>query len=424
MAEIEAWFPRKAEFLFRPQRYKVIHGGRGGGKSWSVARALLIQAIERPLRILCTREVQKSIKQSVHQLLRDQIEALGLTHLYEVLDAEIRGKNGTLFMFAGLSDLTAEALKSYEGVDICWCEEGHSISRRSWQILTPTIRKQGSEIWVTFNPDLDTDETYVRFVKSPPPDCTTVELNWSDNARFPDTLNRERIEAQAKLPEHEYAWIWEGKCRPSVDGAIYANEMAKFGGRLTLVPHDPTLKTHAIWDMGFNDAMAITLAQRVAGEVRVIAYLEGNQRTLASYSEELRELRLDGFKPNWGTMWLPHDAFAVKHQTGRSDAKVMESLGWTVRQTPNIPVEQGINRAREMLPRTYIHKERAARLVECLKRYRRAINRVTRAAGDPVHDEWSHGSDTVRYLAVVEPELTNDEWGSVNGPVYTPASIV
>ena len=162
--QVEAWFPDKLRFLFQPARYKVVRGGRGSGKSWGFARSLLIQGSARTLRVLCTREVQKSIQQSVHQLLKDQIEALGLSAFYEVLATEIRGKNGTQFFFSGLSDQTAESLKSFEGVDVCWCEEAQAISKRSWDILIPTIRKDGSEIWVSFNPQLESDETYRRFV--------------------------------------------------------------------------------------------------------------------------------------------------------------------------------------------------------------------------------------------------------------------
>src|SRR5690606_19695553 len=164
-----AEFPSKLKPLFQPYRYKVAYGGRGATKSWGFARALLIQGAQRKLRILCTREVQKSIKDSVHSLLSDQIQAMGLGHIYQVLQTEIRGVNGTEFLFAGLSTQTVESIKSYEGVDICWVEEARAVSKRSWSILIPTIRKEGSEIWVSFNPELDTDETYVRFVVNPPP---------------------------------------------------------------------------------------------------------------------------------------------------------------------------------------------------------------------------------------------------------------
>ena len=116
-------FPSKLDYLFSPHRYKVAYGGRGSGKSWSFGRALIRLAAAKPLRILCAREVQKSIKQSVHQLLSDQIQAMGLGAFFEVLESEIRGINGSSFSFAGLATNTVESIKSFEGVDIVWVEE-------------------------------------------------------------------------------------------------------------------------------------------------------------------------------------------------------------------------------------------------------------------------------------------------------------
>mgnify|MGYP000095936013 FL=1 len=157
----KAEFPLKLECLFKPSRYKVLYGGRGGAKSWGVARALLIKAAQNPLRVLCAREFQTSIKDSVHKLLCDQIEALGLGTFYEITQTSIRGKNGSEFSFVGLKNNVAN-VKSYEGVDICWVEEAQTTSRMSWNVLIPTIRKEKSEIWITFNPELETDETYQR----------------------------------------------------------------------------------------------------------------------------------------------------------------------------------------------------------------------------------------------------------------------
>ena len=417
MADAEAWFPEKLRFLFAPARNKVVRGGRGSGKSWGFARCLLIQGAQRQIRVLCTREVQKSIAQSVHQLLRDQIEALGLGSQYEVLATEIRGKNGTQFFFSGLSDQTAESLKSFEGVDVCWCEEAQAISRRSWDILIPTIRKDGSEIWVSFNPQLESDETYRRFVSSPPPDCVSIEMNHSDNRRFPVVLEGERLHAQASMKADDYAHIWEGKCKPAVEGAIYFDQMSNAGSRIGNVPHDPLLKTHAVWDLGFNDSMSIILAQTVSSEIRVVHYIEGTQRTLADYSAELKVLRLDDQPINWGLHFLPHDGFATRHQTGKQDAEILGGFGWSIKRTPNMEVKQGIKRARDCFSRIYFNKERAARLLECLKRYRRAINKTTNEPGDPVHDEFSHGADAFRYLALTVDQMSNDEWGgTINYP--------
>jgi len=421
--ETEAWFPEKLKFLFQPARYKVVRGGRGSGKSWGFARALLIMAAQRPLRVLCTREIQKSIQQSVHQLLRDQIEALGLSAHYEVLTTEIRGKNGSQFFFSGLSDQTAETLKSYEGVDLCWCEEASAISKRSWEILIPTIRKQDSEIWVSFNPQLESDETYRRFVTSPPPGCISIEMNHADNRRFPSVLEAERAHAEATMRREDYAHIWEGQCKPAVEGAIYFDQMANAAARIGNVPHDPMLKTHAVWDLGFNDSMAIILAQKVSSEIRVVHYIEGTQRTLADYSAELRELRLDGEPINWGQHFLPHDGFAKRHQTGKQDAEILQALGWKVRKTPNMDVEQGIKRVRDLFSRVYFNKDRAGRLLECLKRYRRHINSTTNEPGHPVHDEFSHGADAMRYLAINADQMSNHEQ-SLKPINYRTAGIV
>lgn len=408
---VEAWFPDKLKFLFQPARYKVVRGGRGSGKSWGFARSLLIQGSARTIRVLCTREVQKSIQQSVHQLLKDQIEALGLSSFYEVLASEIRGKNGTQFFFSGLSDQTAESLKSFEGVDVCWCEEAQAISKRSWDILIPTIRKDSSEIWVSFNPQLESDETYRRFVSQPPPDCVSIEMNYGDNRRFPQVLEAERVHAEATMKRDDYAHIWEGKCKPAVEGAIYFDQMANAGSRIGAIPHDPLLKTHAVWDLGFNDSMSIILAQKVASEIRVIHYIEGTQRTLADYSAELKALTLDGQPINWGQFYLPHDGFAKRHQTGKQDAEVLTGFGWSIHRTPQMDVEQGIKRARDIFSRVYFNKERAARLLECLKRYRRQINQTTQEPGQPVHDEFSHGADAFRYLALTADMMSNDIYG-------------
>jgi phage terminase large subunit len=404
-------FPDKLAFLFESHRYKVAYGGRGSAKSWSFARALLLQGAQAQKRVLCTREIQKSIADSVHKLLADQIAALGLGSFYSVQQTYIKGRNGTEFSFAGLQQHTIDSIKSYEGVDIVWVEEAHAVGKKSWDVLLPTIRKPGSEIWAGYNPQLESDETHQRFVINPPPDCVSVLMNYNDNPWFPAVLEQERLHAQATMRPEQYAHIWEGKCMPAVEGAIYFEQMSQAESRIANVPHDGLLKTHIIFDLGWNDAMTIILAQKVAGEIRIIHYIEGHQRTLAEYSAELKELKLDDQPMNWGNVYLPHDGYSKRHQSGKSDAEVMGQLGWTVMPVPNMHVEQGINRVREVFPRTYFNRDRTARLVECLKRYRRQINQQTNEPGAPLHDEYSHGADVMRYLAVVADQLSNDEWG-------------
>ena len=405
--------PKLAQVLFEPHRYLVVRGGRGSGKSWAIARALLIQAYAKPMRVLCTREIQKSIDQSVLRLLADQVQALGLSAFYQVMANEIRGKNGSLFTFNGLSDQTSDQLKSLEGYQRVWVEEAQSVSKKSWDTLIPTIRAEGSEIWISYNPQLESDETHKRFALKPPPGSVNVVLNYMDNPWFPAVLEQERAHAQDTMRVDEYRHIWLGECRPSVEGAIYYDAMAQTiaAGRIRTVPHDGSLRTHVVFDLGMADSMTLILVQKIASEIRIVHYIEGNQRILADYSAELRSLKLDDQPMNWGTLYLPHDGFHTRHQTGKDDATILRGMGWDVQQVPNVAVNSGIDRAREVFPRVYFNQARTERLVECLKRYRWNISQKTGEALHPLHDEFSHGADAFRYLALVADELSNEQWG-------------
>lgn len=398
-------FPSKLKFLFEPNRYKVAYGGRGSGKSWGFARALLMQGTEKPMRILCAREIQKSIKQSVHTLLKDQIQALGLGQFYEVVETAIRGVNGTEFTFAGLATNTVESIKSFEGVDIVWIEEAQTVSKRSYDILIPTIRKPGSEIWVTFNPYMDTDDTYKRFIINKPNDAVVVKMNYNDNPWFPDVLERERARCKANNPE-DYDNIWEGATKAAADGAIYHKEVrqAQEEGRITRVAPDRLLKTHIVMDLGWNDSMSIILCQRNLTEIRIIDYIEDDHRTLDSYSDQLKQLG-----HNWGTMYLPHDARNRDFKHGISSEEIMQRLGWDTEIVPKSDIETGIKLARMTFDRAYFDSVKAERLIECLKNYRRGINQTTNEPGAPLHDEYSHGADAWRYLCAVVDSMSNEE---------------
>jgi phage terminase large subunit len=202
-----------------PHRYKVIKGGRGSSKSWGVARALLAEGLKSPQRILCTREVQKSIADSSYKLLADQIRLLGLESEYRVLKTEIQGRNGAEFLFRGLGNMTAESIKSFEGIDKVWVEEAHTVSNRSWELLIPTIRKEGSEIWITYNPDEPTDPVDVRFVQNSPPDCVVVEMNFGDNPWFPKVLEEEKNYLFSVDPDTA-THVWGGAYRKVSDAQI------------------------------------------------------------------------------------------------------------------------------------------------------------------------------------------------------------
>lgn len=394
--------PAALQGLYEPRRYKVMHGGRGGGKSHTVAQVLLEMGTREPLRILCAREIQKSMRDSVHRLLKDYIVRLGLTSFYEVLDTEIRGVNGALFLFTGLQSHTVDSIKSFEGVDRVWIEEAHAISKKSLDVLVPTIRKPDSEIWMTLNPDMETDEVYQRYIATPSPDTWVVQVNWRDNPWFPRVLDDERRKAKRVMLDEDYQHIWEGKARSVAAGAIYRHEVEALmqDGRVCPVPYDPTLPVHTVWDLGWNDAMAIAMVQRGPQDVRIIDYIEDSHRTLDWYVAQLER------RPyRWGTDFLPHDGRTRNFQTGKSTADLLGEMGRRpVVQLPT-SVEEGIRAVRMVMPRVYMDETKTARLLECLKRYRRQLHQVTGEPMGPLHDEYSHGADCARYIAQAVPYM-------------------
>jgi phage terminase large subunit len=397
----KAEFPLKLQPLFKPSRYKVLYGGRGGAKSWGIARALLILAARKPLRILCAREFQTSIKDSVHKLLVDQIVALELMQFFEITQTSIRGQNGSEFAFVGLKNNVAN-VKSYEGIDICWVEEAQTVSRNSWKTLTPTIRKEGSEIWVSFNPELETDETYQRFVVNPPPDTISIKINYWDNPWFPETLRNEM--ESLKVRDHEsYMQVWEGVCRQTIDGAIFAKEMmrAEAEERITKVPYDASKPVHAICDLGWSDATAWWLVQFVGMETRLIRYFEGSQRTMTSYLAELQS-----FGYVYDTIWLPHDAQnKTLAAAGRSIEDIVRGAGFKTRVLERVPTIDSINAARTVFSNCYFDRENCADGLNCLRHYRYEVDPETgNFSKMPLHDRYSHGADAFRYIALMVKE--------------------
>lgn len=218
---MQVTFPTAYKDLFRPHRYKVYYGGRGGGKSWQFARALILLGYDRKLRILCTREIQRSISDSVHKLLTEQIDALGLGYFYAITRDSIKGANGTEFIFKGLH-ANSQEIKSTEGVDICWIEEAMSVSENSWAVLIPTIRKEGSEIWVTFNPDSEKDPVYQRFLVNGASDAYIRKINYDENPYFPDVLRKE-MEWLKSRDYQAYLHIWEGEVKRHSNALVFGN---------------------------------------------------------------------------------------------------------------------------------------------------------------------------------------------------------
>ena len=399
---MRAEFPDKLQFLFEPHRYKVAYGGRGGAKSWGFARALLIQAAERRLRVVCARETQQSIQQSVHALLKDQIAALGLGGHYTVLESRIIGRAGSEFMFAGLRH-NVDAIKSLEGADIVWVEEAQVVSKASWDILIPTVRKDDSEIWISFNPVLATDATYKRFVLSPPSSAVVAFMSWRDNPWFTEVLRAE-MEDERERDRENYEHIWEGKVRSSVAGAIYGAELAKARaeGRVCSVPYDRTKPVDCYWDLGFGDTNAIWFAQAYGGWYNFIDYLEGRGQTIADYCVQMQER-----KYVYGTMYLPHDGVdAIIHAnlTGdrsRSPDMLLRGAGHRVRIVPKLHITSGLNAARTVFPQCRFDAERCADGLQGLAHYQWGEPAKNgREARVPLHNFASHPADAFRTAAV------------------------
>jgi len=440
--DIDAQFPEKLKPLFKPKRYKILHGGRGGCKSWGIARALLILGMKQPRRYLCAREFQKSIKDSVHRLIKEQIGLLDLRWFYTVYETEIRGKNGTVFGFEGLK-MNINNIRSYEGADICWVEEAHTVSNDSWEVLIPTIRKDSSEIWMSFNPEFEDDPTFERFIKDPPENSVVIEIGYKDNPWFPDVLDEERLELKRKDPD-AYDHVWGGKCRKWVAGAIYANELRAVyeEERVRDVPHDPEAKVYTAWDIGHTDDTAIWWYQVIGGEIHI---LESYAATAGSPSDFLSQILgkkvkvvlTDEIKIEIGkdieelkhrqqyvyeTHWLPHDARARMFVSGGKtvesifraalmgdqnkgkkdkEGNALPELHAYVGITTNISVELGIQAARVTFPKCYFDKVKCVTGLKALRKYQREVQTDNVSLKKiPKHDWTSHYSDAFRYLAL------------------------
>jgi phage terminase large subunit len=279
---------------------------------------------------------------------------------------------------------------------VAWVEEARNVSKRSLDILIPTIRKPGSEIWISFNPELDTDEVYVRFVKKADDDMAVIDMSFRDNPWFPEVLEKERLRMERADPDG-YLTVWEGRCRQYIDGAIYAAEIrdATTNNRITRVPYEPTRPVHTFWDLGYSDSTAIWLVQAVGMEYRVIKYIEAHSQPLDWYVRELK-----GLPYLWGADYLPHDARAKSLQTGKSTEETLRTMGRDVRIVPQLSVVDGINAARTIFGRCWFDEEGTREGMNRLRRYAYEIDENGQRSKLPLHDENSHGADAFRYFAV------------------------
>lgn len=408
-SRVSADFPKKLHCLFQKARYKVLHGGRGGAKSWGIARALVIMGAQNPLTVLCAREFQNSITDSVHKLLKNQIELLGLGDHYRIEQNKIYGINGTEISFEGIKN-NPRKIKSYEGVDICWVEEAANVSKESWDLLGPTIRQTKEqhntpsgrpEIWISFNPDLESDETYKRFVLNPPSNSIVVQISWRDNFWFPEDLRQEMEDLKARDYD-DYLHVWEGTTKQVLEGAVYAKELrkAKEDKRLTTaIPYVKIVPVSTFWDLGKQDFTAIWFAQFVNYEIRLIDYYFNQSYDVDHYIQVLQNR---GY--SYDRHWLPHDAKANKMGQKRTIEQQVRDKLQNVRIVPSGKVYNGIQAARQIFPQCWFDPSRCQDGLQALQHYRYQVvdGQYSR---EPMHDWASHGADAFRYLAVAsKPE--------------------
>jgi len=216
---MEIDYPAVFEPFFKtPKRYNVGEGGRGRGASWTIARKLITEAAGSKQRVLCTREYQSSIRDSVHRVLVDQIDALKLNQCFVVQRDSITSVAGSEFIFKGLHNNVQE-VKSIEGVTRVWVEEAEKVSTNSWEILIPTIRTEGSQFYISYNPDDENGATYQRFHLKPPPDSNVIFSTYADNPWFPKVL-RQEMEYCKSVDYEAYEHIWLGKCKTYAEALI------------------------------------------------------------------------------------------------------------------------------------------------------------------------------------------------------------
>ena len=363
-------------------RYRVAYGGRGSAKSWQYARALLLRTREQPLRILCTRELQSSIRDSVHKLLSDQVEALGFAPEFDVQQATIRHMNGSEFIFKGLRH-NADEIKSTEGVDVCWVEEAEKVSDTSWRVLVPTIRKPGSEIWVTFNPAQEDDPTYQRLCVTKPPRSIVQKVSWRDNPWLPEVL-KEEAEHLRRVDPDAYDHVWEGGFWTRSDAQIFA-------GKWRLQEFSPQKSWRGPYygaDWGFASDPTVLVRLWVADSRLWIEHAVGATQW---ETEDIPKLfdRVPGARDHM-----------IRADSSRPETiSALKLKGFRIDGAPKWSgsVEDGIRHLRQEYDEIVIHPVTAQLMEQEAKLYRYATDRVTGDVLPKIVDAHNHGWDAIRY---------------------------
>jgi len=364
---------------------------------------MVAECLRRPgLRAVCIREVQKDLKDSAKLLIEDKIRHHGLDEGcgFQIMEKEIRTPGDGLIIFKGMKDYTANSIKSLEGFDIAWPEEAHTLSALSLQMLRPTIRKPGSQLWFSWNPRRKVDPVDEFFrSKEPPKDSIVVKANWNDNPWFPDELENERLHDFAANPD-QYGHVWEGEYVSVVQGSYFAQALsqAKREGRIGKVARDPHLPVKAFWDIGIQDATSIWIVQWVGREIRVLDYYEAVGQPLGTHLQWLRS-------NDYGEAIcvLPHDASKHDLITGTRFEDHIRAAGFEAETIPNQGKGAAMKRieaARRIFPAIWFNEPKCSAGLDALGWYHEKIDEERRVGLGPDHDWSSHAADAFGLMCV------------------------
>ena len=388
----------KVPAVFQPlfkgaKRRNFIFGGRGSGKSHAVAQYCIFRAYQKKTKVLCTRELQKSISESVHALLCEKIHDMGLDAFFMIQKDKIYGANGSVFIFAGVRQNVNE-IKSMEGIDICWVEEAQSMSRNSLDVLVPTVRAEGSIIVFTFNPFKDTDPVYVDS-QNPDENTLVIKANYNDNPFFPEVLRLD-MERDKKNDYEKYLWVWEGQCLGLSDAQI-------FRGKYTVKEFDTprNAEFHFGADWGFaNDPTAIVRSFVIGNTL----YIDQCAGRVGCDLEDTPSL----FNEVEGTSLYPIYADSARPET----ISFMRSKRYNVVAAEKWAgsVEDGIQYLRSF-SEIVIHP-RCRAVIEEFDLYQYKVDRQTNEVLREPVDKFNHYIDALRYSHTVTMR------GKNNGKVY------
>ena len=426
------------EPLLEPARYKGAWGGRGSGKSHFFGGLLIEDCLAEPgnygegMRAVCIREVQKDLAQSSKLLVESKIREMRLTEAdgFKVYKDVITTPKDGIIIFKGMNDYTADSIKSLEGFKRAWWEEAQTATQHSLNLLTPTIRADGSEKWFSWNPRRKTDPTdaMLRGI-APPTGSVVVKANWRDNPWFTKELELERQDCLRRQPE-QYEHIWEGGYVTALDGAYYAKSLiaAREGRRIGPVAPDALLSYHAFFDIGGTgakaDAVAIWVAQFVGKEIRALNYFEAKSQPLAFYVDWLIE---QGYRPKKTSIWLPHDGEQGDKVHDVSYESELKKAGFSVTVVKNQgkgAAKLRIEAGRKWFPSISFHQETTQPGLDALGWYHEKKDDARGIGLGPEHDWASHGSDAFGLMCVCAERIFNESsgWG---GPIkYSNQGIV